>query len=211
MNACTEMQVWAAHVHTKRALFAAIAQQHNAAVQMADDECGNALACLQVCVAAWCIPIQYSCSNHQSELALSEAKDCNISVSLVKAMFTGSHLGLIPELECGFGLAWGCPLHKFIIILGLSKCAIPGLHSRSVEARYNHVERAEQLHEQCTDLAPSLSLANTRVALVVFYPWSLVVSTCLMSNHSVPCLASECQKSDWVFNIKHAVIERHPA
>ena len=44
----SEVQVWAAHVHTKRALFAAIAQQHNAAVQMADDECGNALACLQV-------------------------------------------------------------------------------------------------------------------------------------------------------------------
>ncbi|KAL3151227.1 hypothetical protein ABBQ38_013068 [Trebouxia sp. C0009 RCD-2024] len=40
-------QVWTAHVHTKRALFAAIAQQHNAAVQMADDECGKALACLQ--------------------------------------------------------------------------------------------------------------------------------------------------------------------
>lgn len=46
------MQVWAAHVHTKRALFAAISQQHNAAVQMADDECGNALACLQVCTIA---------------------------------------------------------------------------------------------------------------------------------------------------------------
>lgn len=42
------MQVWTAHVHTKRLLFAAIAQQRNGEVQMADDECGNALACLQV-------------------------------------------------------------------------------------------------------------------------------------------------------------------
>lgn len=40
-------QVWTAHVHTKRLLFAAIAQQGNGEVQMADDECGNALACLQ--------------------------------------------------------------------------------------------------------------------------------------------------------------------
>lgn len=42
------LQVWTAHVHTKRLLFAAIAQQRNGEVQMADDECGNALACLQV-------------------------------------------------------------------------------------------------------------------------------------------------------------------
>ena len=51
-HGCAELQVWSAHVHTKRALFAGIAQQHNAAVQMADDECGNALACLQVCTVA---------------------------------------------------------------------------------------------------------------------------------------------------------------
>lgn len=42
------VQVWTAHVHTKRLLFAAIAQQRNGEVQLADDECGNALACLQV-------------------------------------------------------------------------------------------------------------------------------------------------------------------
>ncbi|DBB07003.1 TPA: Rhophilin, Rho GTPase binding protein [Trebouxia sp. C0004] len=41
-------QVWTAHVHVKRNLFAAVAQQRNAEVQMADDECGNALACLQL-------------------------------------------------------------------------------------------------------------------------------------------------------------------
>lgn len=40
--------MWAAHVHTKRLLFAAIAQQRNGEVQLADDECGQALACLQV-------------------------------------------------------------------------------------------------------------------------------------------------------------------
>lgn len=42
------LQVWTAHMHVKRNLFAAVAQQRNAEVQMADDECGNALACLQV-------------------------------------------------------------------------------------------------------------------------------------------------------------------
>lgn len=55
-----DAQVWTAHVHTKRALFAAISQQHNAAVQMADDECGNALACLQVGVH----PGQLSYNSH---------------------------------------------------------------------------------------------------------------------------------------------------
>ncbi len=55
------MQVWTAHVHTKRLLFAAIAQQRNGEVQMADDECGNALACLQV---QWPLPhcaLPYPC------------------------------------------------------------------------------------------------------------------------------------------------------
>ena len=47
------MQVWTAHVHVKRNLFAAVAQQRNAEVQMADDECGNALACLQVRHPFW--------------------------------------------------------------------------------------------------------------------------------------------------------------
>ena len=42
------MQVWTAHVHTKRLLFGALAQQRNGEVQLADDECGKALACLQV-------------------------------------------------------------------------------------------------------------------------------------------------------------------
>jgi len=60
-NVMYAMQVWTAHVHTKRLLFAAIAQQRNGEVQMADDECGNALACLQV---QWPLPhcaLPYPC------------------------------------------------------------------------------------------------------------------------------------------------------
>ena len=43
-------------------LFAAIAQQHNGEVQMADDECGNALACLQVdipCLSLLCLSLPF--------------------------------------------------------------------------------------------------------------------------------------------------------
>ena len=72
----SEVQVWAAHVHTKRALFAAIAQQHNAAVQMADDECGNALACLQVCIVTKSVTKQKCCS-HAPSISTLQSPTCS--------------------------------------------------------------------------------------------------------------------------------------
>lgn len=71
----SEVQVWAAHVHTKRALFAAIAQQHNAAVQMADDECGNALACLQVCIVTK--SVTKLCCSHAPSIRIMQKPTCS--------------------------------------------------------------------------------------------------------------------------------------
>ena len=92
-------------MHTKSALFAAIAQQHNAAVQMADDECGNALACLQVCSAASSVTVKHDycieCYSHASrrscrgEADLSGAGPMLHPDSNVVSMATEAFVGLV--------------------------------------------------------------------------------------------------------------------
>ncbi|KAL0020564.1 hypothetical protein WJX77_003609 [Trebouxia sp. C0004] len=96
-------QVWTAHVHVKRNLFAAVAQQRNAEVQMADDECGNALACLQPALPATAVLVSVGTvwiSNPLLQLQTALAAACAVPVAWL--------VGLILWIETGEGiLAYG--------------------------------------------------------------------------------------------------------